>query len=83
MRRIVADRGAELVEPANARLAARQDRQQVRHSGEVETNDDDVVGLTDQEAAAVRRQRADQVQLVRGEAEARAIMLLASPWCWA
>ena len=52
-----------------------QDRQQLRHSGQVQPHDDAVVGVANEEAAAVRRQRADQVQLVRRKAEARAIIL--------
>ena len=56
-RRIVADRRADLVEPADAGFAARQDRQQVGHAAEVEPDDDRAVRLPHEEAAAVRRQR--------------------------
>src|SRR5206468_519151 len=69
--------GADLVETADAGLAPREDRQHVGHAVQIEPDDDRAVALPDQEAAAVRRQRADELELLHAKAEAFAIMLLA------
>src|SRR5207302_249545 len=74
---IVADGRANLVEAADAGLTTRQDGQQVRHAVKIKPDDDRAVSLADQEAAAVRRQAADELELLRAKAEAFAIMLFA------
>ena len=63
-------------------LAARQDGQQLRLAGQVEPRDDAFVAMLDQEATAVAGKRADQLKLVRGEAEARRYNRPPAPSGW-
>ena len=76
---MLADRLAQQVEPAHRALAARQDGQHLGRSRQVQPHHHAGIGLAHQEAAAVRGQAADQRQLMRGQAEAVAIILRPRP----
>ena len=58
-------------------FAAGQDRQHIGHSVKIQPDDNRAVRLADEEAAAVRRQAADELEFLRAKAEAFAIMLFA------